>query len=364
VALTAGLIITMLEDGKIEELIPMLEDGKIEEHYFMKEKSMSLENGLKCVAANITAESDIYSKTLVAYAMALDESQGYLKRSNELLNELIEVAKDDKPGKLYWKNDLASTLASSKDVEVTAYNVLTLIQHDRLPEAQKAIRWLATQRNSRGGFKSTQDTMVALQAMSQYSLKVTQQDNSLHILVSSGSSNYNFDVKESNKLLLRSQKMDLNPTDNKVSVEINGGGCVIVQTLLRYNVQNSPNKKSFELNVIQNEDDEIEMCSKYTGTKDVTNMVVIEVELLSGFEPLEGSLETLKANSDVKKFEYDTEENTVALYYNDMPKEEICNKFTVVKKVDIKELKPAIVKIYDYYNQEDIYSTEYTIIEK
>jgi hypothetical protein len=90
-------------------------------------------------------------------------------------------------------------------------------------------------------------------------------------------------------------------------------------------------------------------------------MVVIEVELISGYEPVKGSLETLKANSEVKKFEYDFRENSVALYYNNMPKVETCNSFTVVQKEEITELKPAIAKVYDYYNQEDIFYTEYKI---
>jgi hypothetical protein len=211
--LTASLIITMLEK-KVEQ-------------------RRSVENGLTCVDLNITAESDIYSKTLVAYAMVLEGSEDYVQKSNNILNELLEVAKVDKPGKLYWKSDLTTIRPTSKDVEITAYNVLSLIQHERLPEALQAIKWLATQRNSRGGFKSTQDTIIALQAMSEYSLKVTQIDNDLQIMVSCGGSNYNFDVKKSNKLLLQSKKMNLYPTENKVSVEINGGGCVMVQTLFR-----------------------------------------------------------------------------------------------------------------------------------
>jgi CD109 antigen len=48
-------------------------------------------------------------------------------------------------------------------VEVTAYNTLSLIMQDKLPEALQAIKWMTTNRNSQGGFVSTQDTMVAMQ---------------------------------------------------------------------------------------------------------------------------------------------------------------------------------------------------------
>ena len=50
--------------------------------------------------------------------------------------------------------------STSRGVEVTAYNALTLILQDRLPEALSCIKWMTTHRNSNGGFVSTQDTMV------------------------------------------------------------------------------------------------------------------------------------------------------------------------------------------------------------
>ena len=62
--------------------------------------------------------------------------------------------------------------SSARSVEATAYATLSLTQQDRVPDALKAIKWMAGKRNSRGGFVSTQDTVVALQAMSQYAMKV------------------------------------------------------------------------------------------------------------------------------------------------------------------------------------------------
>ncbi len=47
---------------------------------------------------------------------------------------------------------------------------------DRLPSSLRAIRWLATQRNPFGGFVTTQDTVVALQAIAQYSVRVAGKD--------------------------------------------------------------------------------------------------------------------------------------------------------------------------------------------
>lgn len=51
-------------------------------------------------------------------------------------------------------------------VEMTSYILLSLVKlgsNDDLLKARSIVRWLSKQRNSEGGFISTQDTVVALQ---------------------------------------------------------------------------------------------------------------------------------------------------------------------------------------------------------
>ena len=51
-------------------------------------------------------------------------------------------------------------------VEMTAYVLLSLVKLgdvNDLLKARSIVRWLSKQRNSEGGFVSTQDTIVALQ---------------------------------------------------------------------------------------------------------------------------------------------------------------------------------------------------------
>ena len=117
---------------------------------------------------------------------------------------------------------------------MTSYNVLTLIKHKRLSEALQAIKWLASQRNSKGGFKSTQDTMIALQAMAEYTLQTTKSDNDLKLKVKAGE-DFVYDITKENGLLLQSDKLNLDPADlPKVTAEVDGEGCFMVQNILRY----------------------------------------------------------------------------------------------------------------------------------
>ena len=132
--------------------------------------------------------------------------------------------------------------------------------------------------------------------------------------------------------------------------------------IYRYNVKTSPDQKSFDLKVNPSNEDikVIELCLRYIGTESKTNMVVSEIEMLSGFEPQYETLDDLKTKI-VKKVEYDEKIETLAFYFNDLPKEEHCLQIPVAEKIEIGERKPAIAKVYDYYNQEDIVSIEYNV---
>ncbi|MBN3295253.1 CO4 protein, partial [Amia calva] len=56
-------------------------------------------------------------------------------------------------------------------VETTAYGLLTALLIRDMDFAESVACWLAKQENYGGGFRSTQDTIVALQALSQYDMK-------------------------------------------------------------------------------------------------------------------------------------------------------------------------------------------------
>merc|ERR1711893_296858 len=125
-----------------------------------------------------------------------------------------------------------------------------------------------------------------------------------------------------------------------------------------------PDKNSFNLKAKLNSDnDNLKVCAAYTGSKESTNMVVIEVELLSGFAAVLEALEQLQneVDSGLRKVEFDKEKNIVVLYFDDMPKEERCINVEMKREVVVDKLQPALVRVYDYYNQQDVATIEYSL---
>ena len=124
---------------------------------------------------NLDQTDDIYALAISAYALKLAQ----VEKSNKLIAQLNSVAKIDsglkwwskpipetKEKDLYWSNK-----PRSADVEMTAYSLLAFLENSSSDEVLPILKWLITKRNSNGGFSSTQDTVVGLQALIKFSEK-------------------------------------------------------------------------------------------------------------------------------------------------------------------------------------------------
>lgn len=97
------------------------------------------------------------------------------------------------------------------NVEITSYALLTLLQNDEIDSEMLCIvKWLLNQRNNQGGFEGTQDTIVGIEALASFALKIKSTDgNNVKIdIKTSGGENITFDVNENNWLVLQSQKVN------------------------------------------------------------------------------------------------------------------------------------------------------------
>merc|ERR1712080_450991 len=141
--------------------------------------------------------SDLYSSIVTAHTVSLiaskqdsvPELKPYViktqKKQDVLLDFLAGASNTSLTDSEFWEDPKTENkevnlwrwnyyYATSKAVEMTAYMVMTRVLRGEENLALDSVKWLAKQRNSRGGFVSTQDTVVALQALSMYSQRVTR----------------------------------------------------------------------------------------------------------------------------------------------------------------------------------------------
>uniref|UniRef100_A0A8C9GDT2 Alpha-2-macroglobulin n=1 Tax=Pavo cristatus TaxID=9049 RepID=A0A8C9GDT2_PAVCR len=326
-------------------------------------------NALFCLeTAGNGKENHVYTKALLAYAFAL---AGKEEKRKAFLGSLEKEAVK-KDGSVHWQRpgkepeaDLPyyRYKAPSAEVEMTAYVLLAHLttqpapSQEELSLASLIAKWIIGQQNPNGGFSSTQDTVVALQALSLYGVSTYAKSGAASkvTLRSGGDFQQDFHVDPSNRLLL--QHVPLPQVPGEYSIEVSGEGCVYLQTSLKYNVQPKQESAPFLLHVHTNpetcEDSkahkvfDIGINVSYTGGRSVSNMVIIDVKMLSGFIPAKSSVRKLAHHQVIERTEFST--NHVLVYLEKLTNVTLSFSFTVEQDIPVQSLKPAQVKVYDYY---------------
>uniref|UniRef100_A0A673A0I2 Kazal-like domain-containing protein n=1 Tax=Sphaeramia orbicularis TaxID=375764 RepID=A0A673A0I2_9TELE len=345
--------------------------------------------------SNTYSADDPYTTALSAYALALLRSP-YTPLALRRLNHMA-ITQD---GHTHWSltgstmtdedtfmgfSDGLSQSVVSAEVEMTAYGLLTYTLLGDVASALPVVKWLSQQRNALGGFSSTQDTCVALQALSEYA--ILSYVGGVNLTISLASTNLDFqetfELNRDNKKLLQSAKIPSIPTGLFVSAK--GEGCCLMQIDVSYNVPDPISKPAFHLRVDLKEPQErhlradnrselnrkrrapiddddpaahqdkmdfhisLEVCARWLHSGS-SNMAVIEVPMLSGFRADMESLERLLMDKRVGLKRYELSGRKVLFYFDEIPSQCMtCVAFQAVREYIVGKTAPVPVKIYDYY---------------
>uniref|UniRef100_A0A8C4WVW6 Alpha-macroglobulin receptor-binding domain-containing protein n=1 Tax=Eptatretus burgeri TaxID=7764 RepID=A0A8C4WVW6_EPTBU len=300
---------------------------------------------------------DVQALAIVTYALTLSGST----RSATALDKLNTFA-IQKDGLMYWpKTGQPPTRQqhqSSSSIETAAYALLAHLKLGRKEQGLPIMRWLGQQRNSFGGFTSTQDTVVALEAMSFFAAQVSGGKPNLLVSISTSdmSSPSKFIINENNLLVLHKTEVPVSQQHKTlvVNVQGSGAGVAFIQLNVMYNIIPIPIKhvqeEAYEMNVIMK--DNVEVSDHYsiticTSRKDEEKggMVVMEVYLLSGF-----SLDDNFEKPRIARL-MEVENGKVILYFDEI-QEEICITISATRVVPVSQIKSACVIVYEYYHLE------------
>ena len=119
---------------------------------------------------------------------------------------------------------------------------------------------------------STQDTVVALQALSMYSQQVTKIPLGLEFDVMANQEKLkSVNLNDDNTLLLYEHKLPSVPAE--LDIVTSGEGCAMVQSVLRYNIPEVKENNGFEISATPlnlnsvDQEPSVKVCSKYTGNR-------------------------------------------------------------------------------------------------
>uniref|UniRef100_A0A2K6UF66 Alpha-2-macroglobulin like 1 n=1 Tax=Saimiri boliviensis boliviensis TaxID=39432 RepID=A0A2K6UF66_SAIBB len=331
--------------------------------------------GLRCLRNSVTSTTNLYTQALLAYVFSL---AGEMDVRSILLQQLDQQAIISGES-IHWSQKPTQSLNASPwsepaalDVELTAYALLAQLAKPNLTQKEIAkatsiLAWLAKQRNAYGGFSSTQDTVVALQALAKYATTAYMPSEDVSLAVKS-TENFQctFNIHSANRLVFQQETLPSVP--GMYTLEASGQGCVYVQTVLKYNILPPKNMKTFSLSVEMGKARceqwtsprslTLTIHTSYVGSRSSSNMAIVEVKMLSGFSPMEGTSQLLLQQPLVKKVEFGTD--TLNIYLDELSKNTQTYTFTISQSVLVTNLKPAAITVYDYYLPDEQATIQYS----
>ncbi|KAH8031821.1 hypothetical protein HPB51_020939 [Rhipicephalus microplus] len=335
---------------------------------------------------------------LAAYAVAWNLGEEHLAR------RLLSAMLVDDP--LLPNARSMGTDKSSKTVEGTSYALLALlaVRSNDTDTIQSLVNWLNANRPSASTSSLRHDSAVSLQALMEFDLTSSKRYVDLMCNVTMrGQQEFYKSIQITPENAAEHQQLDIHDMSGTLLVTANGTGSGLLSIRMKYNVLmppellckfnitvhadvHKPKPKSNEPVDFPQEllDDllgfererrsvnfpssinehhrttrssnqpqqsklvyDIEVCSQYIGESD-SNAAVIEVGLLSGFDPVVEDLDTA-INSNLHLYKYLVTEKKVILYFNQIPREAAsCVQFRTERKHVVHNIQSAAVKVYDY----------------
>ncbi|XP_075883602.1 CD109 antigen-like [Nelusetta ayraudi] len=300
-----------------------------------------------------------YSLCLAAYALVLANSPV----AGTALNELSRRA-DYRDGVMMWSSSAGleshDWQPRSAQIEMTSYVLMAFFRRGSLVEGIGLMKWLSGQRNHLGGYGTTQDTVIALQALAYYAAISGANAIDLRLSISDPASSFSvFHINASNFLAYQRQEIDI-IKDISLNIYMEGRGFAVLQTNIFYNLaseaflQRSSHARddeafSLDVGITEAKDRnhlELSICTRLKDNQQVpsTGMAILDVGMLSGFRfpAVDGAPTEL-----IRRVEIQPER--VIFYLDSVTKSKVCINFSVFRRYKVARVQDAVVQVYDYY---------------
>ncbi len=316
------------------------------------------------IESNLDNQTDPYAIAIGAVALRKLGSS----HADSALEKLVATAKQDDCG-VYWGSDAAildsdsrtyqfrdSVPKSSRTIEITSYAALALIEAKH-PLANDAVKWIAAQRNSLGGFSSTQDTVMAFRALVAAAVNQGRDVNATVAVSADGVTLKDVRITAENFDVL--QTVEVPEEALEVRLVIAGTGEVNYQLVKRFNVilpEIAP-VSDLQLDIVYDAADvavdnvvTVHTRVLYTGAAESTGMMIVDVAVPTGFAVEQSSLDTLVLAGTITRYEIAGRKAIV--YVLDLPRgEELTFDVEMRALFPVQAIAPDS-RAYSYYDPE------------
>uniref|UniRef100_A0A4W5LFH7 Complement C5 n=1 Tax=Hucho hucho TaxID=62062 RepID=A0A4W5LFH7_9TELE len=310
--------------------------------------AMAVENqALKRAAGYISDHAprvkSLYARAVAAYALTLDDRDSM---QAVILYDSLEKQAREKGNPVeyrYWHekdaslNPLKPDKASAQTVETTSYVLLTGLIKAKHNYALPIINWLTQDQRYGGGFHSTQDTILTLEALTEYSKVVKY--SKLDLLIEAS---YIKTREQLGKIVLTQKK----PVGKPIKVRCS----ILTNENCKFNISievHRPNKK------YKPPPNEVFTESSHT---------VMEIQLPTGVQPFQEDLNMFRDGLESVISDYKISGDKVVLQLDSVPFEQfVCVGFRIKELFRVGMVSASLFKIYEYNDQESQCSKLYSL---
>ncbi|XP_072316356.1 complement C4-B [Eucyclogobius newberryi] len=305
-------------------------------------------------------------------------------------------------GTINW-DQFEATDKTAVMVETSSYALLTAVALNKVQQAHKLAHWLTLQENFFSGFYSSQDTIVALEALSEYELMrparsetkveasfTVRGKNHVEKLELENNENVEKDLKRfvgseitaefkghgkaKVKVLKVFHLMEPKDVCNNMSIDVRVQGKVKYTAAIQENYNyydyddteqsddarvprsaiewfdiRTRRRRNIDSGQVEDKYVTYEICVTRGPGYQLSGMAIVDLTLLSGFEAEEEDLKTLKALPEQYISHYELSHGKVLIYLNELVDEKLCFKFDAKQLYEVGLLQPAPAVFYDYY---------------
>nr|AIN76766.1 complement component 4 [Oplegnathus fasciatus] len=366
----------------------------------------SISRSTTYLLSNLEELQHPYAVAITAYCLAVCMPQG--TDHSFVWTKLQTLATEGKNGCYLWTADANPRNRETGDaitIETTAYALLAAVELGHTKWADKAACWLTTQENYFGGYRSSQDTIMALEALAEYELKrsvspeanliaeftVPGKADIVRLALENKKERVETDLKKltgnnivvqltgigNTKLKVVKAYHLLEPKDNcdQVSIRVTVEGKVkytapvienydyydenydiieekaarVPRSAIEWFDARTRNRRDLDNNLNSDEAVTYRICVSHSLSNNLTGMAIADITLLSGFEVDTQDLDMLKEPPEQYISHYEVSYGRVLIYFNELFESEECISFDAIQRVPIGLLQPAPAVFYDYY---------------
>ncbi|XP_008053921.1 complement C5 isoform X1 [Carlito syrichta] len=341
---------------------------------------------------NTLPAQSTFTLAIAAYALSLgDKTHPQFRLIISALKREASV-KGNPPIYRFWKDDILQkdsavpNTGTAHMVEATAYALLASLNLKDMNYVKPIIKWLSEEQRHGGGFYSTQDTINAIEGLTEYSLAIKQLHLNMDINVSYKHKGdfHHYKVTETN-FLGRPIEVPLND-DLVVSTGYSSGLAMVHVKTVVHKTSTSEEVCSFYLKIDTQEIEassyrgyggsdykRIVACASYKPSSRESSSgsshAVMDISLPTGIGANEDDLKALVEGVDQLLTDYQIKDGHVILQLNSIPSNDfLCVRFRIFELFEVGFLSPATFSVYEYHRPDKqctmFYSTSYNKLQK